>query len=771
MKGSKPFPLVGLGIVVCALLVLNACSSKVPSNGPPALNILTSSPLKTGAEGDAYKQGLVASGGQQPYTWTIDSGALPPGLTLTTDGVLSGTPPTGSAGTYGFTLRVTDSQSPTKAYQVASMALTINQPLTFPVSTLANGVVSVTYSSAVVASGGINCVPVQTSPCYTYTLTPGSSVPPGLTLNADGTITGTPTMIGTYSFTVQVTDQFPTTATAVFSITVTGKIQGSYVFSFNGYNQQGQAFYMAGSFVADGNGDITSGVFDRNGSDSVGAMTNVAMTPGTGGSGQCPSTGPPTGAGSVYCVGRPAVTTGANLGTIIIASALGTYSFSVSVSLVSDSRIILADPNNPGVWGSGVLKTQSSPSGVSLASGSFGFGLYGIDAGGNRYGGAGYFITDGSGIITSGNGEADINDNGVVNNNGILPLSLTGSISQTVDPITGRGTASFTIGSTTLDYAFYAVPAAPGKLFFPAMVAVQTDPISSSRPVTLASIVQRGPANSGTSTFTNLSLHSTRGGNPNGSVFELNAVSGSGGTAVPDISLGLGNFDGAGNVTSYIFDEDKGGNWTTPASNTYTGTYLVDQNNKLSGRVTVNLTGVANSPVWYLTASNTGFVVGTDAGVTVGSFEPQTAPSTGFTPISLFGNFYGGTSAPVLRSVINEVEAALALPPGGPGNGTFSSTYDTSGSSGVMMNQMFGPAPPTGQTGPGGFCLADSTPSCPSTQQTTSTTGRILIQDNNGNPVDVLYIISGGASGATNASTKSATMSTGAQPSLSVLVH
>jgi Putative Ig domain len=767
MKGSKPFPLTGLGLILCALLMLSACGGKTPSNGPSSLNILTTSPLPTGAEGDAYQQGLVASGGVQPYTWTVDSGALPPGLTLSTGGVLSGTPPAGSAGSYSFTLRVTDSQTPTHAYQTANMALTINPPLTFQPTTLVNGVVSVSYSSAVAAMGGIDCVPPQMTACYTYAIVSGS-LPPGLTLDTNGTttgtagtISGTPTQIGTYSFTVQVTDEFPTTATALFSITVTGKIQGNYVFSFNGYNQQGQAFYMAGSFIADGNGDITSGVFDRNGNDSIGAMTNVAMTAGAGGTGICPSSGPPSGTGSVYCVGRPAImgTSGANLGTIVIASALGTYSFSVSVSLVSDSRIILADPNNPGVWGSGVLKTQSSPSGVSLASGSFGFGLYGIDSGGNRYGGAGYFITDGSGNISSGNGEADINDNGSWSGQA---TPLTGSISATVDPITGRGTASFVIGSTTLDYAFYVIPAAPGKLVFPALVAVQTDPISSSEPVTLASITDRGAAGLGTTTFTNNNLRSIRGGSPNGSAFELNAVSGSGGTAAPDISLGLGNFDGNGNITSYIFDEDKGGTWTTPAQNSFTGTYSVDSSNKLSGRVTVNLTGVANNPVWYLTSSNTGFVAGTDPDVTVGSFEPQTAPSSGFSILSLFGNFYGGTSDPVLPSVINEVEAALAAPPPPPGtgNGVFTATYDSNGTTGVMMNQMFS----------GGYCLADGSP-CPSTQQAQSATGRLLIVDGSGNPVDVLYIISAGAAGATNANTKSVTMGTGAQPSLSVLVH
>ena len=80
MKGFKPVPLVGLGLIFCALLLESACGGKTPQNCPAALNMLTTSPLPTAAEGDLYMQVLVASGGLQPYTWTVDSGALPPWL-------------------------------------------------------------------------------------------------------------------------------------------------------------------------------------------------------------------------------------------------------------------------------------------------------------------------------------------------------------------------------------------------------------------------------------------------------------------------------------------------------------------------------------------------------------------------------------------------------------------------------------------------------------------------------------------------------------------
>ena len=53
-----------------------------------------------------YSAALTASGGEAPYTWQVTSGALPAGLTLTSDGVLQGTPT--RAGDHQFDVRVTD---------------------------------------------------------------------------------------------------------------------------------------------------------------------------------------------------------------------------------------------------------------------------------------------------------------------------------------------------------------------------------------------------------------------------------------------------------------------------------------------------------------------------------------------------------------------------------------------------------------------------------------------------------------------------------------
>jgi hypothetical protein len=68
---------------------------------PPPLSITTTS-LPGGTVGAAYSQTLAASGGAGGNSWTTTAGALPAGLTLASNGTISGTPT--AAGTANFTL-------------------------------------------------------------------------------------------------------------------------------------------------------------------------------------------------------------------------------------------------------------------------------------------------------------------------------------------------------------------------------------------------------------------------------------------------------------------------------------------------------------------------------------------------------------------------------------------------------------------------------------------------------------------------------------------
>ena len=76
----------------------------------PKLPVLANTAFPAGIVGLPYSWGVVARDGQPPFSWNIRSGSLPPGLALDSVGLISGTPT--SAGTYPFTLQVTDSFTP-----------------------------------------------------------------------------------------------------------------------------------------------------------------------------------------------------------------------------------------------------------------------------------------------------------------------------------------------------------------------------------------------------------------------------------------------------------------------------------------------------------------------------------------------------------------------------------------------------------------------------------------------------------------------------------
>jgi hypothetical protein len=173
----------------------------------PAVTITTASPLPNGSPGIAYSVTLAATGGAAPYTWAVASGNLPPGLSLSTSGAITGTPTSG--GTYSFVIRATDSST---AYSLQAYTITIGAALVITTpATLPNANVGVQYAQTLAASGG-------TAP-YTWTVATGS-VPPGLALSTAGALTGTPTQGGSYSFVARVTDAMGLSNIQTFTLTV-----------------------------------------------------------------------------------------------------------------------------------------------------------------------------------------------------------------------------------------------------------------------------------------------------------------------------------------------------------------------------------------------------------------------------------------------------------------------------------------------------------------------------------------------------------------------
>jgi hypothetical protein len=180
----------------------------------PAALAATTSSLPNGAVGVAYPAtNLAASGGIPPYAWTLASAAstFPTGLTLGRLGGISGTATT--AGTFNFTVQVTDSANST-AMTNLSILIGPAPPLIVTTTALPNGTAGAAYlSTNLQASGGV--------PPYAWTLTSAASTfPGGLTLSNAGTISGTPGAAATYNFTVQVKDSLNATATASLSILV-----------------------------------------------------------------------------------------------------------------------------------------------------------------------------------------------------------------------------------------------------------------------------------------------------------------------------------------------------------------------------------------------------------------------------------------------------------------------------------------------------------------------------------------------------------------------
>ena len=153
--------------------------------------VIGSSTLPSGTNGVSYSQALQASGGTPGYAWSITSGNLPTGLTLT-GGVISGTPTV--SGTFNFTATVTDSGSPTQTKSAAMTLVVAPNLLTITTSTLHSGTNGAAYSQALQASGG--------TPGYTWSIASGN-LPTGLTLTS-GAISGTPTVSGTFNFTASV---------------------------------------------------------------------------------------------------------------------------------------------------------------------------------------------------------------------------------------------------------------------------------------------------------------------------------------------------------------------------------------------------------------------------------------------------------------------------------------------------------------------------------------------------------------------------------------
>ncbi|WP_231463608.1 putative Ig domain-containing protein [Pedobacter sp. Leaf132] len=170
---------------------------------------LTPGNLPDGVTGVLYPPQTIptATGGTEPYIYSAIN--LPPGLTFDpTTRQIAGTPT--AVGTYNIPVTVTDVNGNAVT---SGFVVKIINPLVLPAATLANGVTGRAYTPQVIpsATGGVGP--------YSYSAT---SVPAGLTFNpVTREILGTPTVSGTFTVPITVTDADGRTITTNYTITVT----------------------------------------------------------------------------------------------------------------------------------------------------------------------------------------------------------------------------------------------------------------------------------------------------------------------------------------------------------------------------------------------------------------------------------------------------------------------------------------------------------------------------------------------------------------------
>ena len=155
--------------------------------------LITPATLPGGQVGTSYSQQLSASGGTGPYTFAVASGILPAGVSLSTGGMLSGTPTAG--GSFTFTIQAKDSGTRTGSQQYT---LTLNAAtITVSPASLPAATVGAAFNQSVAASGG--------TAAYTFAIASGN-LPAGVSLSTGGKLSGTPTAGGSFTFTIAATD-------------------------------------------------------------------------------------------------------------------------------------------------------------------------------------------------------------------------------------------------------------------------------------------------------------------------------------------------------------------------------------------------------------------------------------------------------------------------------------------------------------------------------------------------------------------------------------
>lgn len=261
-------------------------NASVPGVAVPAVFALTNNPAVTVGPASlpawtvnqaGYSQTVSATGGTGAKTFSVTAGAIPTGMTLSAAGLLSGTPT--AANTFNFTVTATDTVGATGAH---AYTVVINPAVSITTATLPDWTQGVAYTPIVAATDGTGG--------KTFTVT-GGTHPTGLSLNSDGSFSGTPSAAGLYSFSITATDTTGATGVQAYGVTINPPITITPLTLPIG--QVNVAYGPATVFASGGTGtkvfSITSGIIPTgltfntgsgllNGTPTVGASFSFTVT-------------------------------------------------------------------------------------------------------------------------------------------------------------------------------------------------------------------------------------------------------------------------------------------------------------------------------------------------------------------------------------------------------------------------------------------------------------------------------------------------------------
>ncbi len=465
----------------------------------------------------------------------------------------------------------------------ASSAVTILPPPTVTISPTSATLTAGT-TSTLAFTGTVTGAPT-TNVAWKVNNTLGGNSTFG-TISATGVYTApqTPPTGSTVTVTALSSDFPLSTASATISISGYSKssLQGQFAFSMSGKNVSGP-FFRAGSFAADGNGNLNGGLEDVN-------------------AGACGAASPISFAGS-YTI----ATDGRGTLTFNDGCTPSIFSF----VLVSNTQMQIA-----GFDATGTASGQANLQDPTFFNAAGLIGTYVFDFSGAHGSAAlsqiGEFTADGLGNITGG--LLDKNDGGSIP---VAPLSFSGTYSDGNMPnslhFNGRMNAVMHVPGGDLHFSFYIVSRGTAKF------------VGTDSPMTVGAVAGVTTQQSPITTYDVTSLTGNiafllNGPIPNGTI----------------ATAGSFSADGNGAITSGVLDENVNGAATTNTAISG-GTYLVSSVNG-RGTATFTTSGHTYNLVFYLTSPGNAVVQETDSGRTSdGLFlQQQTAA---FALTSIQGNY------------------------------------------------------------------------------------------------------------------------------------